>query len=93
MASSSKSQEQMVSEIKAERERLAAAVEALRDELHEATDVARKLPATPVLAAGALGAGFVLSGGLGATVRLLFRRGREGRTRAELGRYRVVERD
>jgi hypothetical protein len=35
----------------------------------------------------------VLAGGVGATARLLFRRGREGRERARVGRYRVVERD
>jgi hypothetical protein len=80
-------------QIHAEREQLAAAVEALRGELHEATDVASKLrPKLPLLAAGALGAGFVLSGGIGATVRLFFRRGREGSTKASVGRFRVVER-
>jgi hypothetical protein len=33
----------------------------------------------------------VLAGGVGASVRLVFRRGREGRTRAAVGRYRVVD--
>lgn len=90
MPSNAKSTDQVRKEIGAEREQLAHAVEQLRAELHEATDVSSKLP---VLAAGALTAGFVLAGGIGATARLLFRRGREGRTRAAVGRYRVVERD
>jgi hypothetical protein len=66
--------EQIERELAAEREGLSAAVEDLR----EATNVGRKLKANlPVVAAGALGAGFFLAGGIGATVRLLFRRGRE----------------
>jgi hypothetical protein len=78
-------------QIESEREQLADAVKSLRSELHEATDVASKLPALPVLAAGALAGGFVLAGGMGATVRLLFRRGREGHTRAAVGRYKLVD--
>jgi hypothetical protein len=54
-------------EIGMEREELASAVGSLRGELRS------KLP---VAAAAALGAGFVMSGGIGATFRLLFRRGR-----------------
>jgi hypothetical protein len=66
-------------EIAAEREQLAEAVEILRDELGEVTDVAGKLRAKlPVVAAGALGLGFVAAGGIGATMRLIVRRGREG---------------
>jgi hypothetical protein len=80
-------------QIEDEREQLADAVKTLRSELHEATDVASKLPALPVLALGALAGGFVLSGGIGATVRLLFRRGREGHEKAALGRYKLVDRD
>src|SRR5438034_722750 len=41
------------------------------------------------LAAGALGLGFVASGGIGATMRLLMRRGREGRQTAKVGRLRI----
>jgi hypothetical protein len=37
--------------------------------------------------------GFLLAGGVGATARLIFRRGREGDTMAKLGRFRIVERD
>ena len=65
-------------EIEAEREQLAQAVEELREGLGEATDIAGKLRAKlPAVAAGALGAGFFLAGGIGATMRLLARRGRE----------------
>ena len=65
-------------EIEAERRELAEAVERLRDGLGEVTDVSRRLRANlPVVAAGALGAGFFLAGGIGATMRLLARRGRE----------------
>ncbi len=76
-----------------EREQLASAVEELRDELGQATDVAGKLRANlPVVAAGALGAGFFLAGGVGATMRLLARRSREGREQARFGRFSLVER-
>jgi hypothetical protein len=65
-------------EIERERSELAAAVEQLREGLGEATDVAAKLRARlPVVAAGALGAGFFLAGGIGATMRFLARKGRE----------------
>jgi hypothetical protein len=80
-------------QIESEREQLADAVKTLRTELHEATDVASKLPALPVLAAGALAGGFLLSGGLGATVRLLFRKSREGHEMAAVGRFKLVDRD
>ena len=94
MPSDGRSPERVKEQIHAEREQLAHAVETLRGELHEAADVAAKLrPRLPLLAVGALGAGFVLSGGIGATVRLFLRRGREGTTKAKVGRYRVVESD
>ena len=74
MASKKRTPEQIERELATEREGLSAAVEDLR----EATNVGRKLKAKlPVAAAGALAAGFFLAGGIGATVRLLFRRGRE----------------
>jgi hypothetical protein len=80
-------------DIEAEREQLAEAVGTLRHELGEATNVGTKLRAhLPVVAAGALGAGFFLAGGIGATMRLLARRGREGRTQARIGRFGVVDR-
>lgn len=65
-------------EIESERNQLAHAVEELREGLGEATDVAGKLRAKlPVVAAGALGAGFFFAGGIGATMRFLARKGRE----------------
>jgi hypothetical protein len=69
---------QVRSDIEAEREQLAQAVEELREGLGEATNVAAKLRARlPAVAVGALGAGFFLAGGIGATMRLLARKGRE----------------
>jgi Protein of unknown function (DUF3618) len=86
--------EQIRRDIETERERLADAVESLRQGLGEVTDVAGKLrERLPIVAAGALGAGFFLAGGIGATMRLLARRGREGRTQAKVGRFRLVNRD
>jgi hypothetical protein len=65
-------------EIEVEREQLAQAVEELREGLGEATDVVGKMRARlPAVAVGALGAGFFLAGGIGATMRLLARKGRE----------------
>jgi hypothetical protein len=65
-------------DIEREREQLASAVEQLREGLGEAANVAGKLRAKlPAAAAGAFGAGFFLAGGIGATMRLLARRGRE----------------
>jgi hypothetical protein len=81
-------------QIRREREELAGAVETLRSELGEATDLRRKLAAKlPLVVTGALGAGFVLAGGIGATLRLAVRRGREGHERLRMGRYSVVDRD
>jgi hypothetical protein len=81
-------------DIEAERERLATAVDDLRAGLGEATDIGAKLKGKlPVATVAALGAGFVLAGGIGATMRLVMRRGREGRTRARLGRFSLTDRD
>ena len=76
-----------------ERDQLADAVEDLRAGLGEAADVAGKLRARlPIVAVGALGAGFVVAGGIGATMRLLFRRGREGKEKARVGRFAFIDR-
>ena len=81
-------------DIEAEREQLADAVEDLRTGIGEVTDVSGKLrEKLPIVAAGALGAGFLLAGGIGATMRLLARRGREGKTKAKLGSFSLVDRD
>jgi hypothetical protein len=81
-------------DIEAEREQLADAVNELRTGLGDVTDIGGKLRAKlPVVAAGALGAGFFLAGGIGATMRLLARRGREGKTKAKVGPFSLVDRD
>ena len=66
--------EELRRRIGVEREELAAAVDSLRDELGFEAKLRAKLPLALV---GASGAGFVLAGGVGATFRLIFRRGRE----------------
>lgn len=81
-------------EIETEREQLADAAETLRESIGEATDIRGKLRANlPAAAVGALGIGFLLAGGVGATARLVFRRGREGETKAKAGRFRLVDRN
>jgi len=80
-------------EIATERDQLADAVEDLRSGLGEAKDIGGKLRAhLPVVAAGALAAGFVVAGGIGATMRLLFRRGREGKEKARFGPFAFIDR-
>lgn len=65
-------------QIRKERTALTSSLDELRGELGEATDVAGKLGGVlPLVAAGAAGAGFVLGGGIGATVRYFMRRSRE----------------
>src|SRR6266511_4522020 len=91
--SNSRTAEDVRRDLEAEREQLATAADSLRDSLAEATDITGKMRAKlPVVAVGALGAGFLLAGGVGATMRLIFRRGREGEEKARVGRFRVVDR-
>jgi hypothetical protein len=93
-AGNSRTTDQVRRELESERERLAQAVDSLRAEVKEATDVSSKIRGNlPVVAAGALGAGFFLAGGIGATMRLVFRRGREGKEKARFGPFSFVERD
>jgi hypothetical protein len=81
-------------DIESEREQLAGAADTLRESIGEATDIKGKLRSNlPAVAAGALAVGFVVAGGVGATARLIFRRGREGETKARVGRFRLVDRD
>jgi ornithine cyclodeaminase/alanine dehydrogenase-like protein (mu-crystallin family) len=90
----SRTAEDVRRDLEAERDQLATAADSLRESLGEATNVGAKLRSKlPIVAAGALGAGFFLAGGVGATARLLFRRGREGETKAKAGRFRLVDRD
>ena len=89
-----RSAEQVRVEIETERDRLASAVDDLRAGIGEATDIGAKLEGKlPVVAAAALGVGFVLAGGIGATMRLVMRRGREGKTKARFGPFSLVDRD
>jgi len=65
-------------DIEREREQLAGAVEHLRGSLGEAADITGKLKSKlPAAAAGAASAGFVLAGGIGATMRYFARRSRD----------------
>ena len=81
-------------DIEAERNQLADAVDDLRAKIGAATDIKGKLQSKlPIVTAGALGAGFVLAGGIGATMRLLARRSREGETMASFGSFSLVDRD
>ncbi len=89
-ATDTRTPEQIRREIEHEREQLAEAVDSLRDGIDVGGMIRAKLPAVAV---GALGAGFVLAGGIGATMRLLMRRSREGQTKARIGRFRLVDRD
>jgi hypothetical protein len=84
---------QLRRELSAERDQLADAVDELRAELGEATNIGGKLRSNlPVAAAGAVGLGFVVAGGIGATMRLVMRRGREGREKANVGRFSLTAR-
>jgi hypothetical protein len=81
--------EQVRAQIAAEREQLVAAVDEMRAVADPTAVLKSKLP---LLAVGAFAAGFVLGGGIGATMRLAFRRGREGREQARLGRFALIRR-
>ena len=92
-AGNSRTPEQVRHELEAERERLAHAVDTLRAEVKDATDIGSKVRANlPAVAAGAAGVGFLLAGGIGATMRLIARRGREGKEKARFGRVSIVDR-
>jgi type VI protein secretion system component VasF len=72
-----------------EREQLAEAVEALK----KAADLRVSLRARlPLVAVSAFFVAFVMSGGIGATMRFLARRGREGKATAKLGHWALVDR-
>jgi hypothetical protein len=81
-------------DLETEREQLATSAESLREKIEETMDITGKMRAKlPAVAAGAFGVGFLLAGGVGATARLIFRRGREGEEMAQFGRFRLVIRD
>jgi uncharacterized protein involved in exopolysaccharide biosynthesis len=81
--------EQVRAQIAAEREQLVAAVEEVRAAADPTAVLRSKLP---LFAALAFAAGFVLGGGIGATMRLVFRRSREGREQARVGRFALIRR-
>lgn len=94
MATNTRTEEQVRREIETERERLASAVEQLRGELGEATDISGKLKSKlPVVAGAAASLGFVFAGGVGATMRYFARRGREPDEKLRVGRWSIFDRD
>jgi uncharacterized protein involved in exopolysaccharide biosynthesis len=80
---------QVRAQIAVEREQLVVAVDEMRAAANPTAVVKSKLP---MLAAGAFAAGFVLGGGIGAMMRLIFRRRREGREQARVGRFALIRR-
>ena len=93
MASPAVEEARLREQIATERAQLAASVQGLRRQVGQTVDLRAKLGAKlPIVVAGAAAAGFVFGGGIGATVRLLVRRGREGHEKARVGRMSVVER-
>jgi hypothetical protein len=86
--------EQIRSELDAERTELVDAVAHLRGELGEVTDISGKLKSKlPIVAGAAASVGFVLSGGVGATMRYFARRGRESDEKLRVGRWSIRNRD
>jgi hypothetical protein len=80
-------------DLETERDQLANAVDDLRKEIDDVTDVKGKLAANlPAVAGAAVAAGFVLAGGIGATMRYFARRGREGHVKARFGPFSFVDR-
>jgi hypothetical protein len=93
MARNDRTPAEVRGDIANEREQLADAVDELRKGIGEVADVSGKLRANlPLVGAGALGVGFFLAGGVGATMRWLARRGREGREKARVGPFSFVKR-
>jgi hypothetical protein len=89
VAPAAETEEQVRAQIAAEREQLVAAVDEMRSVAGPTAVLRSKMP---MLAVGAFAAGFVLGGGIGATMRLVFRRGREGKEEARVGRFALIRR-
>lgn len=86
--------EQIRSELDAQRNELAGAVEQLRGELGEAANISGKLKSKlPIVAGAAASVGFVFAGGVGATMRYFARRGRESDEKLRVGRWSIRNRD
>jgi hypothetical protein len=86
--------DQVRKDIATEREQLASAIDELRASVGAAANVAEKVrERLPLVAGAAASAGFVLAGGIGATMRYFARRGRDRNERLRLGRFSIVDRD
>jgi hypothetical protein len=91
-----RTQEQVQTELDAQRTELADAVEQLRGELGAAANISGKLKAKlPAAAGAAASVGFVLAGGVGATMRYFARRGRESESdeKLRIGHWSIRHRD
>jgi hypothetical protein len=94
-ATEPRTEQEVRAAIRDERHGLASSLEELRTEIEHATNLDAKLSGVlPVAIAGALGAGFFLGGGIGATIRLLMRRSRQRdvEVKGRAGRFALVER-
>ena len=81
-------------EIEQERNELARSVESLRSEIEEATDIRAQLGRHLPIAAGvALGRASCSRAASARRCGCIFRRGREGSTKARFGPFVVVDRD
>jgi hypothetical protein len=80
--------EQLRRDIAREREELVSAVDTLRENATTSRLTAALEHRLPLVLAG----GFLVSGGVGAAVRLALRRGRDSRQLIRVGRFAVVER-
>ena len=86
--------EQIRDELATERTELAEAVDHLRGELDAAANITGKLKSKlPAVAGAAASVGFVLAGGVGATMRYFARRGRESDEKLRVGRWSIRNRD
>ena len=86
--------DQVREDIASEREQLASAIDELRASVGAAANLAEKVKERlPLVAGTAASAGFVLAGGIGATMRYFARRGRDRNERVRLGRFSIVDRD
>jgi hypothetical protein len=87
-----RSADQLRHEIESERGELAKAVENLRGEVSNATDLTSKLRANlPAITVGAFAVGFFLAGGISSTARFFARKSREGHERLRVGQFSIVD--
>ncbi len=93
MTAGRRTEAQVRGDLETEREQLAKALHALRGELGEAANLRKKLKAKlPLVAGSAAAAGFVAAGGIGATMRYVAQRGRDGREKVRAGRWSLLHR-